>query len=345
MSARDAAADYVTRGWAPIPVPWGTKAPTLHGWPELRLTPQTLKDYFNGDRQNIGVLLGQPSGGLVDVDLDCPEAVVAARHLLPDTGGVFGREGNPQSHHLFRCPGIKTTKLTALDGEVLLELRATGTQTVFPPSCHPSGEIVEWVCDNAPVEIEGARLTRLVGLVAAAALIARRWPTHGRHDAALALAGALRRAGWSLDQTVLFMRAVTEAAHDEEVADRVRAVKDTFAEGGATTGWPRLAEILGRDVVGRLRDWLGGQSHAHEGAENAKAEAGSAAANTTVAAPTIQYAPGELPRNLDEAESALLVRGGVYQRGSLLVRVARMPETRVTRSVRRHGGSNDHPAR
>ena len=54
---------------------------------------------------------------------------------------------------------------------------------------------------------------------------------------------------------------------------------------------------------------------------------------------TIRYEPGKLPRNLDEAESALLVRGGVYQRGSLLVRVAGIPEPRVTRSVRRHGGA------
>ena len=54
---------------------------------------------------------------------------------------------------------------------------------------------------------------------------------------------------------------------------------------------------------------------------------------------TIRYEPGKLPRNLDEAEAALLVRGGVYQRGSLLVRVAGIPEPRVTRSVRRHGGA------
>ena len=54
---------------------------------------------------------------------------------------------------------------------------------------------------------------------------------------------------------------------------------------------------------------------------------------------TIRYEPGKLPKNLDEAEAALLVQGGVYQRGSLLVRVARIPEPRVTRSVRRHGGA------
>jgi hypothetical protein len=48
---------------------------------------------------------------------------------------------------------------------------------------------------------------------------------------------------------------------------------------------------------------------------------------------------GKLPQTLDEAESALLSRGGVYQRGSLLVRVVTIPESRVTRSVRRHKGA------
>ena len=256
MTARDAAINYMARGWSPIPVPWRSKDPGIKDWPKLRVTGENVGQYFNGARQNIGILLGELSCGLVDIDLDCPEAVVAARHLLPDTGCVFGRAGNPRSHHLFISPGVKTRKLTAPDGEVLLELRATGIQTIFPPSTHPSGEAIEWLSDNGPAQIEGARLTRIVGLVAAAALIARRWPTHGRHDATLALAGALRRADWTLDQATLFVRAVAEAAHDEEARDRERAVTDTYARDGTTTGWPRIGELLGGDVAGRLREWL-----------------------------------------------------------------------------------------
>jgi hypothetical protein len=68
----------------------------------LRVTAETLEAHFNGVHQNIGVLLGKPSAWLVDVDLDCPEALVVAESLLPDTGCIFGRRsGNPDSHHLF----------------------------------------------------------------------------------------------------------------------------------------------------------------------------------------------------------------------------------------------------
>ena len=60
---------------------------------------------------------------------------------------------------------------------------------------------------------------------------------------------------------------------------------------------------------------------------------------------TIRYEPGKLPRNLDEAEAALLVRGGVYQRGSLLVRVAGIPEPGDSIGASPWWRPNDHPTR
>ncbi|MDQ3775044.1 MAG: hypothetical protein M3461_12145 [Pseudomonadota bacterium] len=75
---------------------------------------------------------------------------------------------------------------------MLVELRSTGAQTVFSDSAHKeTGEAIEWICDNGPAEIDGARLTRLVGLVAASALIARYWPTH-RFSRARRVSQALR---------------------------------------------------------------------------------------------------------------------------------------------------------
>jgi hypothetical protein len=37
------------------------------------------------------VILGPPSSGLTDIDLDCPEAIGLASYFLPRTGAVFGR--------------------------------------------------------------------------------------------------------------------------------------------------------------------------------------------------------------------------------------------------------------
>jgi hypothetical protein len=47
--------------------------------------------------------MGEKSGGLCDVDLDCAEALVLWKHFLPDTPSQYGRDGKPKSHHLYRC--------------------------------------------------------------------------------------------------------------------------------------------------------------------------------------------------------------------------------------------------
>lgn len=257
------ALEYIGRGWSPIPIPHKSKAPVLEGWPKLRITAESAAQYFNGERQNIGVLLGQPSGNLVDVDIDCPEAAIVARHLLPDTGSIFGRPGKPSSHHLF-IANCATHAFAApgKGGAMLIELRSTGVQTVFPNSTHETGEPIEWECDNGPAEIEGERLKWLVGLIAAAALVARHWPASSRHATSLALAGALKHSGWTLKQTSLFMQVVAEAATDEEAQDRIRVCADTYAKDTPTTGWPRLSEMLGCEHVGRLTEWLGIQPSA-----------------------------------------------------------------------------------
>src|SRR5438045_692256 len=70
MNARAAAAAYLARGWMPIPASHRQKRPTLAGWPQLRVSESTLDQYFNGQPQNVGVLMGEPSGGLTDADLD-----------------------------------------------------------------------------------------------------------------------------------------------------------------------------------------------------------------------------------------------------------------------------------
>jgi len=47
-------------------------------------------EHFNGEAANIGVLLGEPSGNLVDVDLDTTEARAVVPSYLPPTHAVFG---------------------------------------------------------------------------------------------------------------------------------------------------------------------------------------------------------------------------------------------------------------
>ena len=217
------------------------------------------------------MLLGGASAGLVDVDLDAAEAVALAPTFLPATGARFGRRSTPASHWIYvASPLVPTEKFTDVakdDDDVaamLVELRSTGTQTVFPGSIHPSGELIEWVGEVDPARVVGLELRAAVVRLAAATLLARHWPDKGmRHQTALAAAGFLVRAGVDETAVVLIVTSAARIGGDPEWGDRRRAAVDTVAEaaaGGALTGAPTLVEVLRGDsdrAVARLRKWFG----------------------------------------------------------------------------------------
>jgi hypothetical protein len=151
MTSHDAALTYLRRGFAPIPIPARSKIPNLEGWQHLKLTEADLPEYFTDHRQNIGVLNGAPSGNLADMDLDAPETA-RFRSWLPPTDLISGRDGNPASHWFYTAHNVSTVRYQdphRPDGRTtLVELRSTGTQTIVPPSFHPSGESYRWECDG-----------------------------------------------------------------------------------------------------------------------------------------------------------------------------------------------------
>jgi replicative DNA helicase len=199
------ALDYIGRGWLVVPVRPRAKRPVENKWQQQKITADRVSEYFKPDF-NVGVLLGDESGGLVDVDLDCPEAIALATELLPATR-AFGRESSPRSHLLYYAMHARTEKfqqpLSGNKKKMLVEIRANksagdgeGLQTVFPGSVHESGELVEW--DEADAEIlriAPEDLRRAVARLASAALLMRiGWPfaralAFGRMPTAGALSG------------------------------------------------------------------------------------------------------------------------------------------------------------
>ena len=85
-----AASRYFYRGWMPVPVPAGAKGPVIKSWQRLRFAEAELAEHFAGPG-NLGLILGEPSGWLVDVDLDCDDARALADTYLPPTPAVTGR--------------------------------------------------------------------------------------------------------------------------------------------------------------------------------------------------------------------------------------------------------------
>ncbi len=152
---------YLALGLRPIPIPPGTKAPTLPGWPSLVLGAEHWRTH---PEQGIGILLG-PSG-LASLDIDDMEGT---RALLAELGldlegltreAVLIQGRKDRLRAWFRLPEGADLSRKALawparepGGKPLtvFELRAGACQDLAPPSLHPLGRPYTFI--RAPWEL------------------------------------------------------------------------------------------------------------------------------------------------------------------------------------------------
>src|SRR6056297_1588486 len=168
---RSQVAEYRQRGWYCVPLRPRSKSPARRDWTSLRLQP----DVFPSN-SNVGIILGEPSGWLVDIDLDCPEAIELAESYLPHTPAITGRPSSPKSHRWYIATGATTQKHTnPNDGSMIVELRSTGGQTVVGPSIHPDGEPYD-VLNAEPATVPTPMLAACVKALADAVIVKRGVP-------------------------------------------------------------------------------------------------------------------------------------------------------------------------
>lgn len=256
-----AAKQYRERGFHTIRLRPRSKRPIGTGW-QSGAEPDT--DFGNGE--NVGIVLGQKSGGLVDIDLDSPESIHLARLFFDDLPS-FGRESSRESHRVAICNDLptdaKVIRLPWADSQdVLIELRASGGQTVFPPSIHEgTGETVEWTFGSSPdrfPELDWETLKFNVGLIAFLAIVERNYPrsSGSRDDICLALAGSLLNMGVDVSLVDRIIVDIASRCGDEEAEQRAKArqTHDKRASGVAVTGLPKLCDLLSLDIqrVGKL---------------------------------------------------------------------------------------------
>ncbi|MBV5336486.1 MAG: bifunctional DNA primase/polymerase, partial [Deltaproteobacteria bacterium] len=263
LSPAVAARGYLSRGWQITPVMPGGKQPLNKGWQKNDVTEPMISELFR-DHTNIGIRLGTPSGGLVDVDIDSATCL-RLTDLLPPTGLTHGRSSKKRSHFWYQIDGNPPQTIQfkhPVTGGMLIEIRSTGGQTVVPPSHYQIGgkkEKLTWDEFGSPGQITSDELRVNVSRIAAIALVADEWKSGSRHLKALALSGVLLRGGYTQAQAESFLRAVCEAAKDDEVKDRMAALSDTsknLANNRPATGLPSLAALLGERVVEAIQNWL-----------------------------------------------------------------------------------------
>lgn len=237
-----------------IPLFPNQKNPKVSGWPELQDEPAIEP----GD--NVGLRLDH----LTDLDLDCAEAVAVAAQVIQGTCS-FGRPTGA-GHYLFDVADSKPEVFKDVDGSTLLEIRhGVGQHTVIPPSKIPRksdpstiDELI-WFSDLVPLVVTASALRLVACVIASASLVIRHWPSGGRHNGLLALAGFLARHRVDERIALVVLNEITRQAEGQVWSECATSVRDTYAKfdaGEKTTGGGELEKWLGTPVVKRLREYF-----------------------------------------------------------------------------------------
>ena len=256
------------KGYHPVPLNPGSAVPAVK-WKDYEFDPDNAEKDFGGGR---GIALKLGPDLLVDVDLDCPEAIALAPYFLQKTGFVFGRKSALASHYVYRVHkelSKKSFQVNLLgESEMLVEFRAGNNLVTTPPTIHhKTGEarVFDFKATGTPTPIDGGKLLDTTKKLATAALLAKVWPktTGSRQQIALALAGGMIAADIDKEWAKYFIVAIATTADDEEAQKRGDVVADTalkYENGDHIAGWPTLVELLGdvgETVVSKCKDWLG----------------------------------------------------------------------------------------
>jgi len=121
------------------------KTPALTNWKHLqerRATSETIDLWQRtGLLENVGIICGEVSGGLIIVDCDGKDAISKFASTFPelsDTYAVLSGSGEGAHYYLYANIVPPTTRVTGMDyGNI--ELRSNGAYVIAPPSIHPSG--------------------------------------------------------------------------------------------------------------------------------------------------------------------------------------------------------------
>ena len=259
MSLRDAAEEYLTRGWMPIALgldPAGKpKRPLQNDWPNT--TPENALLQPWGQAKGIGIALGPRSGNLAVIDMD-NQAFAAAvlaefeKAQRPVYWVTTGRN-NGHLYLIEERPSDPKTMRIEWGGETFsLELKARGQQVAAPPTVgygHSGLDLPTTVPSigeawNSIALRMGIAIPDRIGSRSGSAGYPRAWQSHvskgERNNALYVEACRLRDARMPLSEALSLMRARFDLAYDGGDADDrelVRTVQSAYRKPTRRQGY------------------------------------------------------------------------------------------------------------
>ena len=204
-----------------------SKRPKPKDWQKRTAADNDPTEFAEGN--NYGVVLGDASSGLVDIDLDCDLARKLAPYFLPPTGWISVGPSAPNLTTFIRVSGDAGRGRKFDVGGKFAEYRANGQMTVFPPSIHQSGEAIEFaVCDELGVSTQAELLDRL-SWMAMCAIVGPFYVKGKRNELVLALSGTLLIDGKSESEVLRLVEVLCDVTNDPEKAARLETVRNTAA--------------------------------------------------------------------------------------------------------------------
>lgn len=127
----------------------------LTAWPQFRDRAPTVFEitaWKSWAEANIGVVVGTAIGPhrllVVDIDSHDPDEVSEIRSAIPASPMI--KTGAKGCSLFFRAPATLTSKGYNIKGKRVVDLLASGRQTVMPPSVHPHGPTYRWLAGPVP---------------------------------------------------------------------------------------------------------------------------------------------------------------------------------------------------
>ena len=210
------------------------------------------------DFQNLNIITGQ--NNIVDIDLDCEEAIRMVDCFLTPTGMMFGKESTPTAHRLYKVIDLEKKhtrtpfQFASKEKSMLVEFRANDHYTMCL-GMHDSGQNIVWSQYSSPVEITYDKLFKQVSKLAVACAILRKFPQSGKHDEYIRrVINALYQHSVEEDDTRQIIEAVISKSgcsncfKDNKVeADKLAKIKATYSKDKSEhiVGLPDLVKTFG----------------------------------------------------------------------------------------------------
>ncbi len=148
----DWALHYAARGWSVIPIAAGAKK-ARGKWGRFQGEPaseaQLCKWFGNGSGDNIAVILGAVSGGLVCRDFDTLDSYNRWAVAHPEWAAILPTVATARGRHVYcraRADDLVFLDLRTLDPPEDGEYRGdAGHYCLLPPSVHPDGPTYSWL--------------------------------------------------------------------------------------------------------------------------------------------------------------------------------------------------------